>query len=425
MLTSVACFVAGLFVSGCSGRTSSRDGRPSMERDSIYRVTLEGESCPFASKAEYGVFVPGSAKRIRGVLVLQHGCTMEQFGITRPYDLQYQEFARKWGLAVLETALYGDCFLWRDPQSGTAEALFSVLSLVASKSGHPELEGAPFLLFGHSGGGYWTLGMLRDYPERIIALVAYSAAFDPQWDYPAEAAEVPVLLRHAGPEDAPFAACEATARNTFARLRLMDAPACIAFTEGQNHNFSYLRYMAIPFYESAMKQRLPKGKSMVLRSLDPKKTWLGDPGTLELSKESRFEGDAVGLCRFADKATAQNWKEYVTTGTLSDKTPPSAPFGLKVEKTDTSLILTWDARVDVESGIARFNIFKNNTLVGTVPAEGPYQTFDTNGDNTYPLHPAELRFVIQGTDARSVGVESGNRRGSVSKRAICKELPSS
>ena len=238
MLTSVACFVAGLFVSGCSGRTSSRDGRPSMERDSIYRVTLEGESCPFASKAEYGVFVPGSAKRIRGVLVLQHGCTMEQFGITRPYDLQYQEFARKWDLAVLETALYGDCFLWRDPQSGTAEALFSVLSLVATKSGHPELEGAPFLLFGHSGGGYWTLGMLRDYPERIIALVAYSAAFDPQWDYPAEAAEVPVLLRHAGPEDAPFAACEATARNTFARLRLMDAPACIAFTEGQNHNFS-------------------------------------------------------------------------------------------------------------------------------------------------------------------------------------------
>ena len=183
--------------------------------------------------------------------------------------------------------------------------------------------------------------------------------------------------------------------------------------------------MAIPFYESAMKQRLPKGKSMVLRRLNPKKTWLGDPGTLELSKESRFEGDAVGLCRFADKATARNWKEYVTTGTLSDKTPPSAPFGLKVEKTDTSLILTWDARVDVESGIARFNIFKNNTLVGTVPAEGPYQTFDTNGDNTYPLHPAELRFVIQGTDARSVGVEAVNRFGSVSKRTICKELPSS
>ncbi|MGN1214801.1 MAG: hypothetical protein ACI4TJ_01005 [Candidatus Cryptobacteroides sp.] len=422
LLTSVACFLAGLFVSGCGDRPSATSVNPAIEKDSIYRVTLEGESCPFASKADYGVFVPGSAKRVRGVLVLQHGCTMEQFGITRPYDLQYQAFAKKWDLAVLETALYGDCSGWRDPESGSAEALFNVLSIVASKSGHPELEGAPFLLFGHSGGGYWTLGMLRDYPERVIALVAYSAAFDPQWEYPAEAAEVPVLLRHAGPEDAPFAACEATAKNTFSRLRLMDAPACIAFTPGQNHNFSYIRLMAIPFFEAAMEQRLPKGKSMVLRSLDPKKTWLGNPGTMELCKESKFDGDAAGLCRFADRKTALNWKEYVTTGTLRDKTAPEAPYNLKVEKTDTSLVLTWDADADVESGIARFNIFKNNSLVGTVPAEGPYQTFDTNGDNTYPLHPEPLRFVIQGTDARSVGVEAVGRFESVSKRTICKDF---
>ncbi|MGN0202383.1 MAG: alpha/beta fold hydrolase [Candidatus Cryptobacteroides sp.] len=422
LLTSVACFMAGLFVSGCGSRHRAGGEQPAAGRDSVYRVTLEGESCPFASKAEYGVYVPGSAKRIRGVLVLQHGCTMEQFGITRPYDLQYRAFARKWDLAVLETALYGDCFLWRDPESGTAEALFNVLSLVGSKSGHPELEGAPFLLFGHSGGGYWTLGMLRDYPERVIALVAYSAAFDPQWDYPAEAARVPVLLRHAGPQDAPFAACEATAEHTFARLRLMDAPASIAFTAGQNHNFSYIRYMAIPFFESAMAARLPGGRSAKLKSLDPKKTWLGDPGTLELCRESKFEGDASGLCRFPDRRTALNWKEYVSTGTLADKTPPSAPYDLEVAKTDTSLVLTWKAQADVESGLLRFNIFKNNTLVGTLPSEGPYQTFDTNGDNTHPLHPEELCFVIRGTDARSVGVEAVNGFESVSKRTICKDF---
>lgn len=421
--TIVACLLAGFVVSACtSGGSRSSKGADAV-RDSVYRVTLEGESCPFAYKADYGVYVPGSAKRIRGVLVLQHGCTMEQFGITRPYDLQYQAFARKWDLAVLETALYGDCHVWHDPESGTAEALFNVLSIVGAKSGHPEMEGAPFLLFGHSAGGYWTLAMLRDYPERIIAAVTYSAASDPQWDYPAESAKVPILLRHAGDADGvPEILCEATAKHSFSKLRAMDAPAGIAYTAGQNHNFSYLRYMAIPFYEAALKQRLPKGKSTVLKDLDPKKTWLGDPETLELCKESSFKGDAVSLCRFPDKLTAENWKEYVSTSTLSDKTAPSAPYDLKVVRTDTSLVLTWKADADIESGFSKFNIYKNKVLVGTVPAEGRYQSFDTNGDNTYPLQPARMEFTISGTDARKVGVESVNQFDLVSKRTICKEF---
>ena len=69
------------------------------------------------------------------------------------------------------------------------------------------------------GGGHWTLGMLRDYPERILAAVCYSAAFDPSWSYPAATAEVPVLLRHAGPQDAPSALCQATAEHSFSRFR--------------------------------------------------------------------------------------------------------------------------------------------------------------------------------------------------------------
>ncbi len=39
--------------------------------------------------------------------ILSLGYGMEQFGITRPYDLQYQALAKKWNLAILETALHG------------------------------------------------------------------------------------------------------------------------------------------------------------------------------------------------------------------------------------------------------------------------------------------------------------------------------
>src|SRR3989304_9493741 len=60
----------------------------------IFQITLNGESYPF-DHADYGVYIP-KVETVRGVLVLQHGCGMEQFGITRPYDIQYQSFAKKW-----------------------------------------------------------------------------------------------------------------------------------------------------------------------------------------------------------------------------------------------------------------------------------------------------------------------------------------
>ena len=74
--------------------------------DSLFQITLKDEDCNFADWAEYGVYVPTGKQRIKAILILQHGCGMEQFGLTRHYDLQYQAFARKWDLAVIETAIH-------------------------------------------------------------------------------------------------------------------------------------------------------------------------------------------------------------------------------------------------------------------------------------------------------------------------------
>jgi pimeloyl-ACP methyl ester carboxylesterase len=323
---------------------------------------------------------------------------METFGITRPYDLQYRAFARKWKLAVVETALYGSCHGWRDPDAGTADALLKVLAETGAGTGHPELNTVPWLLFGHSGGGYWTLAMLKDYPERIMAAVCYSPAFDPPWDYPAAAAKIPMLTRHAGANDinAGGILCWATSVHAFQKLRGMDDPVSIAHNPEQNHNFSYLRYMAIPFYEAVMKQRLPEGNSAAMRDLDRSQTWLGDTLTLQLYRESEYTGDKSGLCLLPDEATARLWKEYVSTGTVVDKTPPPAPFNVKAKRSGNNMVVSWEAEADIESGILRFEIFKDGTLVGTLPETGAYQHFDTNGDNTVPTVPPEMKFEITG-----------------------------
>jgi pimeloyl-ACP methyl ester carboxylesterase len=375
-------------------------------------MTLAGADCPFAGHADYGVYIPTRTEPLKGVLILQHGCGMERHGITRPYDLQYRALAKKWRLAVVETALYGGCGEWRDPNAGTADALLKVLAAAGKETGHPELNTVPWLLFGHSAGGYWVLAMMKDYPERIMAAVCYSPAFDPAWDYPAAAAKIPLLTRHAGAGDAndDGIACWATSVHAFQKLRGLDAPVSIAHNTGQTHNYSYIRYMAIPFYEAVMKQRMPEGNSTAMRGLDRTQTWLADTLTRQLYRESEYTGNKSGLCLLPDEATARLWKEYVETGTVADKTPPPAPFNVKAMRTGNSLDVTWDAEADIESGILRFEIFKDGVQVGTVPSSGEYQRFVTDGDNTVPVEVPEMKYRITGVsdDPGTIAVRTVN-----------------
>ncbi len=380
--------------------------------DTVFRIVLTGEDCPYADRAEYGCYVPEKVSRFQGVLVLQHGCGMEQFGLTRHYDLQYQAFARKWNLVVIETALYGPCGVWGNPESGSAAGLVRVLAKVANKTGHFELNSAPWLLWGHSGGGYWTLGMLRDYPERILAIVCYSAAWDPTWDYSAAAAEVPILLRHAGDNDGdPTSKCKETARHTFAKLRAMGAPASIVLNKDQNHNLSYLRTMAIPFWEAALRQRLSPGG---VKSLDPAQTWLADTTTFEIFREADYDGaDKSRLARLPDEASARAWQEFAKTNVVKDVTAPPAPTGVKAVLLGEVLEISWQASADVESGIARFNVYQDGIRVGVVPEDGVFQNYDTNGDNAYPVPVPAMKLRLVGRPDRKVrfSVEAVNRDG--------------
>ncbi|MDR1155879.1 MAG: alpha/beta hydrolase [Bacteroidales bacterium] len=431
-IRTLTIIIIGIVLSvNCSKSMSPEEYRPEhtllapevgeIKTDTIIRTTLSGADCPFADHADYGVYIPTRTDALRGVLILQHGCGMERFGITRPYDLQYQALAKKWKLAVVETALYGSCHVWRDPTAGTAAALLKVLSDAGEKTGHPELNAIPWLLFGHSGGGYWTLAMLKDCPERIMAAVCYSPAFDPSWNYPEAAAKIPMLTRHTGATDANANGilCWATSVHAFQKLRSMDAPVSIAHnTGGQHHNLSYLRYMAIPFYEAVMKQRMPEGNGTVMRDLNRRQTWLGDTLTLQLYREAEYTGDKSGLCVLPDEATARLWKEYVSTGTVTDRTPPPAPFNLKATRNSSSIMVRWEAEADIESGILRFEIFKDGSLVGKLPSSVVYQRFDTNGDNTVPPEVPEMKFEITGADnaGQIIAVRTVNHFSLASKK---------
>ncbi len=72
-----------------------------------------------------------------------------------------------------------------------------------------ELTPVPWLLWGHSGGGYWTLSMIQAYPERILAAFCYSPAWEiPNGKFPETVKDIPVFIRHAGSGEAPGGGCQ-------------------------------------------------------------------------------------------------------------------------------------------------------------------------------------------------------------------------
>ncbi|GAB3427374.1 alpha/beta fold hydrolase [Niabella aquatica] len=363
----------------------------------IYKITQTNTGYRFDS-ATYTIFIPDSVKELSGVFIHQHGCVMEGRGEATAYDLQYQAFAKKWKLAVIAPDIYSsknNCHDWKDPEYGSADALLKTLKEIGGLSGHPELANVPWLIWGHSGGGYWALSMLRQFPQRILALFGYSPAFAPG-NYPSEALKVPVMMRHAGPVG--DACCWYTSINEFGKLRSAGGYVSIAYTAGQTHNYSYVRYMAIPFFEAAMKQRFPEKSGSgfsKMKGIDTSKAWLGDTATYNIYPAAKYPGNKYAASWLPDSAVAIRWREYVINGTVKDKSPPAAPYDVSVGKRyNMSVLVEWKADADIESGISHFNIYKDDKLVTRFPAAGSYQTFDTNGDDAYPLETLPLQAEI-------------------------------
>lgn len=405
-------------LTGCRTARVQSAATPLPQADTSFSITLIGEDCKFADHVDYGIYVPSTAEKIRGVMVFQHGCSQEEFGISRHCDVQYQAFARKWDLAIIEPAIYGLCDVWAYPENGSYKALLLALTKAGARTAHPELAEAPLLVWGHSGGGFWVLSMLHEHPERLIAAVAYSAAWDPLWDYLPEAYEVPILFRHSGPGEGADN-IPATARHSFAHLRAHDAPASIAYTKGENHNHSHIRSITIPFWEAALQQRLAEDGS--LKPLDRNLTYLADTLSFNIYKESDFIGDKSGLCLLPDYTSAVAWREYATQCKYTDPTAPDAPYDLRTEqREDGLLLLRWKADADIESGIYCFNIYKDGQPVGRVPENGCYQNYDTNGDQARPVIPPAMELCLPSGDWKELAVEMVNRDGLVSEKAVLK-----
>ena len=173
MLRFLPVIVALCFTSlaSAAGRYFEVDYPPSKEPDALQLGVT------------YTLWLPDGVARIRGVIVHQHGCGSGacKGGETAAYDLHWQALARKWDCALLGPSYHQDdkqnCRLWCDPRNGSHKTFLKALHDLAAKAEHPEIETAPWCLWGHSGGGFWASLMQTLEPERIVAIWSLRTAF--------------------------------------------------------------------------------------------------------------------------------------------------------------------------------------------------------------------------------------------------------
>ncbi len=386
----------------------------------------------------YTLWLPDDVKTFRGIIVHQHGCGTGacKGGETAAYDLHWQALAKKWDCALLGPSYHQaeqqNCRLWCDPRNGSAKTFLKSLDDFAIQSQHPELNSVPWCLWGHSGGAFWASLMQTMYPERIVALWFRSGGAINAWakdeiprpHFPAAAFGIPAMCNPGVKErdDPRMVGAWTAGTGLFHLYRSQGAPIGFAADPRSSHECADSRYLAIPFFDACLEQRLPDvgANSNVLKPVDKKQTWLSNLSGDKPVPAADYKGLENESVWLPNTKFAALWEEYIRVGSTSDTTPPPSPkqVGQK-PKADGTIELTWDAAADFESGLKYFIIRRDGKVIGQVPEKpvGKFgrPLFQSMSYHDTPERPLlEMKFVdktVKPDDAGKYEVISVNSVG--------------
>lgn len=353
-------------------------------------VTVEYPPSSQPGELIYGVtytaWLPAGAKTIRGVIVHQHGCGKGacEGGATAAYDLHWQALAQKWDCALLGPSYHQldgqDCRQWCDPRNGSEKMFLRALDDLAAKSGHPELAQAPWSLWGHSGGGFWASLMQMLHPQRIAAIWFRSGTAYATWEkgeipkpaIPEAALRIPMMCNPGAKEngDKRFNGAWTGTLAMFRAYRAQGAPIGFAPDPLTSHQCGDSRYLAIPFFDACLEQRLPAKDQPVnapLREIAASQAWLAPLLGTTASPAADFRGKVEESVWLPDANVARDWSEYVQTGATTDTTPPPPPAAVSTTAGADGILVTWTAEADFESGLQQFIILRDGREIGKIP----------------------------------------------------------
>jgi hypothetical protein len=407
--------------------------------------TVEGE---LAVEANYFLWIPEGVTKLRGIIVHQHGCGdgAEKGGVTASHDLHWQTLARKWDCALMGSSYRAkgeSCRLWCDSRKGSNKKFLQAIDDFVEQSHHKELAEVPWCLWGHSGGAFWSSLMQTEFPERIAAIWLRSGTAFGYWEkgeiekpvIPEAAYQIPVMCNPGAKErdDQRFRVAWDGGMDMFKAYRAKGAPIGFAPDPNTAHECGDSRYLAIPFFDACLAQRLPNTDSQTqkLKPVRLDESWLVSPLGTDVAPAGKFGGDAMEAVWLPSEAFAKSFLEYAENGSTLDSTPPPSPHHLNIvgKYSTAPVTLTWDAAADFESGLQQFIVLKDGTELVRIP-EKPvnrfgrplFQGMSYHDTPTEPL--AEMKFVFPkgeipaGTRLQVISVNSVQLRSSPSSVVV-------
>jgi glycoprotein endo-alpha-1,2-mannosidase len=375
-------------------------------------------------------WIPEDVGTIRSVIVHLHGCTREGDARQMMYDIQWKALARKYHSVLLAPAFISGgnakaCLNWYDPNNGSDTVFLDMLDTLAARTGHPEIRDIPWALWGHSGGSLWVTAMTGKYPERVVVAVAEACGFDIS---NVDAALKVPMLHHNGIEDICYNNFTIVANGRSKGALWAHAVNPVVESPMDGHQVHDLRFLAIPWMDVCLAMRLPvKAGDSSLRGMDTSYSWLGDTATRAISPAAAYRGDRQAAYWFPNRLLAEKWVEYMATGTVTDSTPPPAPYNLGASYANNQVTLRWNAEPDLESGIKTFIIYRNGKILKELEyttktrysKQTGYQRWN-DGDQPAPIPAPEMSFTDSAVNDKGVytyQVSTVNWSGAVSKKS--------
>jgi hypothetical protein len=407
--------------------------------------TEQGE---LAVEANYFLWIPEGVTKLRGIIVHQHGCGdgAEKGGVTASHDLHWQALARKWDCALMGSSYRAkgeSCRLWCDPRKGSNKAFLQAIGDFVEQSHHKELAEVPWCLWGHSGGAFWSSLMQTEFPERIVAIWLRSGTAFGYWEkgeiekpvIPETAYQIPVMCNPGAKErdDDRFRVAWDGGMDMFKAYRSKGAPIGFAPDPNTAHECGDSRYLAIPFFDACLAQRLPKADAptRTLRAVWSEESWLVSPLGTDAAPAGKFPGDPKAAVWLPNEAFAKSFLEYTEHGSATDTTPPPVPHHLAIVKgySPATVTLTWQAEADFESGLQQFIILRDGVEMLKFPEEPEnrfgrplFQGMSYHDTPTEPLQEMKLVFskteMPAGSKLQVISVNSVQLRSSPSKVVV-------
>ncbi len=347
-------------------------GTSNILRGQYYAASIPPATGDSYQSADFRLWVPADIPILRGLIIKQHGCGDDaaSTGLEHANDLQWQALALKHQFALLGTKFptgKQPCESWALINNGSGSALIKALDLLGTQSKHLELNRVPWALWGHSGGADWITQLLQQYPDRTIAAIAARGGGFLFLGTNPTLANIPVLFALGAKDNILVKETQTLPTQAFQRYRKLAAPWAIASAANTGHELGDTRFLAIPYFDAIIPQRLP-AQGNELRSIDPNLGWLGNVATNEISPIAKFTGERLEAAWLPNEATARKWQQYLTTGKIPPTQKPQPPTNFQATRRDSNtVLLTWKYQPDLESGLPAFRIDRNKSTIATIP----------------------------------------------------------